>query len=78
MHLLAVALKTTNEKIKTTLLSCLSKRAAENVNEEISFMGPVKLAEIDAARTQIIDTIRRLEAEGEINLDEMRQKSRQF
>ena len=39
-------------------------------------MGPVKLSEIDAARTQIIETIRKLEAEGEINLDEMRQKSR--
>lgn len=76
MRLLAVALKSANEKLKTTLFGCLSKRAAENIKEEISFMGPVKLTEIDAARTQIIDTIRKLEADGEINLDEMRQKGR--
>lgn len=76
MRLLAVSLKTASDKLKKTLLSCISKRAAENINEEISFMGPVKLSEIDAARTQIIETVRRLEAEGEVNLEQLRQKSR--
>jgi flagellar motor switch protein FliG len=76
MRLLAVALKTASEKLKKSLLSCISKRAAENISEEISFMGPLKLTEIDAARSQIIDTVRRLEAEGEINLEDLRGKSR--
>jgi flagellar motor switch protein FliG len=75
MRLLAVSLKTASEKLKKTLLSCISKRAAENINEEISFMGPLKVSEIDAARAQILETVRRLEAEGEINLDELRQNS---
>ena len=44
--------------------------------EEISFMGPLRLSEIDAAKSQILETVRRLEAEGEINLEELRQKSR--
>jgi flagellar motor switch protein FliG len=75
-RLLAVALKTATEQLKKALLSCISKRAAENINEEISFMGPLRVSEIDAARSQILDTVRRLEADGQINLDEMRQKSR--
>jgi flagellar motor switch protein FliG len=76
MRLLAVSLKTASEKLKKTLLSCISKRAAENILEEISFMGPVRLSEIDAARSQIIETVRRLEAEGEVDLEALRQKSR--
>ena len=75
-RLLAVALKTATEQLKKALLSCISKRAAENINEEISFMGPLRVSEIDAARSQILETVRRLEADGQINLDEMRQKSR--
>jgi flagellar motor switch protein FliG len=69
MRDLAVALKTASEKVKTALLSCISKRAAETVNEEISFMGPVKLKEIEAAQLRVIEVVRRLESEGEIDLD---------
>ncbi len=75
-RLLAVALKTANEAVKKALLACLSKRAAENLLEEISFMGPLRLTEIDAARSQILEAVRRLEAEGDISLDELRQKPR--
>jgi len=39
---LALALKKSDEAIKTKLLSGISKRAAETVNEEISFLGAVK------------------------------------
>jgi flagellar motor switch protein FliG len=76
MRLLAVSLKTASEKLKKVLLSCISKRAAENILEEISFMGPLRVTEIEAARAKIIETVRRLEADGEINLDGLRQKSR--
>jgi flagellar motor switch protein FliG len=75
-HQLAVALKTAPDKLKKALLSCISKRAAENLLEEISFMGPLRLTEIEEARSQILETVRRLEAEGAINLDELRQKPR--
>jgi len=68
MHDLAVALKTASDKLKSLLLACISKRAAETVNEEISFMGPLKLRDIEAAQTRIIDAVRRLEADGEIDL----------
>lgn len=68
MRDLAIALKTASDTLKTALLNCISKRAAETVNEEISFMGPLKLRDIEAAQIRIIDVVRRLESEGEIEL----------
>ena len=68
MRDLAVALKTASEALKGTLLSCLSKRAAETVNEEIGFMGPLKLRDIEGAQGRIIEVVRRLEGDGEIDL----------
>jgi flagellar motor switch protein FliG len=76
VSLLVVALKTANEKLKQTLLSCISKRAAENVREEMNMMGPLRLTEIEAARSQILEIVRNLDAEGQISLDELRQKPR--
>lgn len=75
MRTLAVALKTASDNLKHALLSCISKRAAENVREEISLLGPLKLSQIDGAQMEIIETVRRLESEGSIDLDEIRQKS---
>jgi flagellar motor switch protein FliG len=68
MRDLTVALKTCSEDLKNKLLSCISKRAAETVAEEISLMGPLKLRDIEAAQLRIIETVRRLESEGEIEL----------
>ena len=69
MRDLALSLKKSDETIKTKLLSAISKRAAETVNEEIGFLGAVKLKEIDAAQLRIIEIVRRLEGEGEIDLE---------
>jgi flagellar motor switch protein FliG len=76
MRTLAVALKSAGDGLKTALLSCISKRAAENVREEISFLGALKAKEIEDAQSEIISTVRRLEGDGEIDLDEIRQKPR--
>jgi flagellar motor switch protein FliG len=69
MRDLAVALKPASEKLKTAMLSCISKRAAETVNEEMGFMGAIKAKEIEAAQQRIIEVVRRLESEGEIEID---------
>lgn len=68
MRDLAVSLKTANEVVKLALLQSISKRAAETVNEEIAFMGPLKLKEIEGAQQRIIEVVRRLESEGEIEI----------
>ena len=69
MRDLAVSLKSASDKLKAALLACISKRAAETVNEEMSFMGPLKLKDIEGAQMRIIEVVRRLESEGEIELD---------
>jgi flagellar motor switch protein FliG len=69
MRDLAVALKPASEKLKAALLGCISKRAAETVNEEMNFMGSVKAKEIEAAQQRIIEVVRRLESEGELEIN---------
>jgi len=67
---LAVALKSASDTVKAKLLSGLSKRAAEALNEEISFLGKIKPKEIEAAQLGVIAVVRRLESEGQIELSE--------
>ena len=76
MRDLAVTLKTASEKLKAALLSVISKRAAATVNEEISFLGPIKKRDIEAAQLRIIDSVRQLETEGEIDLSSATSNSR--
>ena len=71
----AVALKTASEQLKKILLGAISKRASETVLEEMSFLGAIKLKEIEAAQMRIIDVVRRLETEGEIELETGKESS---
>jgi flagellar motor switch protein FliG len=72
MRDLTLALKKATEPLKKLMLSNISRRAAETVQEEMSFLGQVKLRDVEAAQFRIIDAVRKLEAEGEIDLDEAR------
>jgi flagellar motor switch protein FliG len=63
---LSLALKTASEALQTVIYGALPKRAAESIRDEIKFMGPVRLRDIEAAQEKIIDAMRKLEAEGEI------------
>ena len=65
---LTYALKKTSEPLKKLMLGNISRRAAETVNEEMANLGTVKLKEVEAAQFRIIDAVRKLEAEGEIEL----------
>jgi flagellar motor switch protein FliG len=56
-------------QVKAALLGAISKRAAETVKEEIGFLGNLKAKEIEAAQTRIVDIVRRLEGEGELDLN---------
>jgi len=72
MRSLALSLKSASQSLREKLLGCISKRAAETVEEEISFMSSVKMREIEEAKKSIVEVIRRLESEGELDLDEAR------
>ena len=73
---LAIALKSASEKVKSVLLGSISKRAAETVKEEISFMGALKQRDVEAAQAKVIEIVRRLESEGEIDLGVVREGNR--
>ncbi|MCX6153001.1 MAG: flagellar motor switch protein FliG [Candidatus Kapabacteria bacterium] len=63
---LALALKVSDEKIRTKIFRNMSERAAAVVKEELEFMGPVKLKEVEAAQLRIVDIIKKLEDQEEI------------
>jgi len=69
MRDLAIALKKSDDKLKDSLLKAISKRAAETVVDEMSFMGAIKAKEVEAAQVRIIEVVRRLEGEGELEID---------
>jgi flagellar motor switch protein FliG len=68
MRDLAVALKGATPKLMQALLACISKRAGDTVREEISFLGSVKKKDIEGAQLRVVDSVRRLESEGEIEI----------
>jgi len=62
----AIALKSASEEVKDTVFVNMSKRLAEMIKEDIEFMGPIRLKDIEEAQQNIVNVIRRLEEEGEI------------
>jgi flagellar motor switch protein FliG len=63
---LTLALKIADEKLKQKIFANMSERASEMVKEELQFMGPVRLRDVEAAQTRIIEVIRQLEENEEI------------
>ncbi len=65
---LAMALKVASEDLKNSILSNMSHQASESLNEEIQFLGPVRLREVEEAQMSIVEQIREMENRGEIVL----------
>ena len=63
---LALALKAASEELKQHIFSNMSERAAAALKEELEFLGPVKVRDVEAAHTRIIEVMRNLEDQGEI------------
>ncbi len=63
---LALALKVSEEKIREKIFKNMSERASAVVKEELEFMGPVKLKEVESAQMRIVDVIKELEDQDEI------------
>lgn len=62
----AIALKGASEELKEVIFSNMSKRLAEMIKEDIEFMGPVRIRDIEDAQQNIVNVIRKLEEDGEI------------
>ncbi|MVO99161.1 flagellar motor switch protein FliG [Paenibacillus lutrae] len=63
---LQLALKVASEEVREAIFRNMSKRMSETFREEMEFMGPVRLRDVEEAQTRIVSTIRRLEEAGEI------------
>ena len=63
---LGLALKGANEQVQTTIFNNLSKRLAVMIKEDMEFMGPVRMKDVEEAQQKIVNIIRKLEDTGEI------------
>lgn len=63
---LAVALKNANDDVKQIIFDNLSSRLSTMIKEDMEFMGPVKLKDVEDAQQKIVNIIRKLEDSGEI------------
>lgn len=63
---LAVALKGAGDGVTAKILKNMSSRAAENVKEDLQYMGPVRVSQVEEAQQVIVAVIRRLEEAGQI------------
>ena len=63
---LALALKTASQDLKDKIFKNMSERAAQLIKEDMEYMGPVRVSDVEAAQQKIVDVVRRLEETGEI------------
>lgn len=63
---LRLALKVSSDEVKDIVFKNMSQRMAETFKEEMEYMGPVRLRDVEEAQTRIVAIIRRLEDIGEI------------
>jgi flagellar motor switch protein FliG len=63
---LSLALKATPKEVASKVFKNMSTRAADMLKEEIEFMGPVKIRDVEEAQQKIVNVIRNLEDKGEI------------
>ncbi len=63
---LALSLKTASDDLKEQIFSNMSERAADVVREDMEYMGPVRLSDVEGAQQRIVDIVRRLEDAGEL------------
>ncbi|MFA7350271.1 MAG: flagellar motor switch protein FliG [Methylotenera sp.] len=65
---LIIALKGTTEEMREKIFKNMSSRASEMMREDLESKGPVKLSEVEAQQKQILQIVRRLADEGQIQL----------
>jgi flagellar motor switch protein FliG len=62
----AIALKGASEELKQKVLGNLSERAAELLKEEMQYVGPQRVSDVEGMQSQIVEVVRRLEDTGQI------------
>lgn len=63
---LSLALKTASPELADKIFRNMSERAVQLIKEDMEYMGPVRVSDVEAAQQKIVDVVRRLEDTGEI------------
>lgn len=63
---LTLALKTASPELQEKIFKNMSERAAAMIKENMQYMGPVRVSDVEAAQQRIVDIVRRLEDSGDI------------
>jgi len=63
---LALALKAASDEVKEKIFKNVSERVGVMIRDEMEFMGPTRLSDVEVAQSAIVDAVRRLEEEGQI------------
>lgn len=63
---IAIALKGATEEVKSVIMSNLSKRLQEMINDDLAVMGPMRVKDVEEAQQKIVNAVRALEENGEI------------
>ncbi|MBT7650527.1 MAG: flagellar motor switch protein FliG [Opitutae bacterium] len=66
---LVLSLKNASAELKKSIFSTMSKRAVEALEEQLGFLGPKRLSEVESAQDRVIQIVRELEEDEEIILD---------
>lgn len=66
---LSLALKTASEQLQQKIFTNMSERAASMVQEDMEFMGPVRVSDVESAQQRIVDIVRRLEESGDLMIE---------
>lgn len=63
---LTLALRGASDELKEKFFGNMSERAANMIREELEFMGPAKLSDVEGAQQNIVKTVRKLESENKV------------
>jgi flagellar motor switch protein FliG len=63
---LSLALKTASVELQTKIFKNMSERAAALIKEDMEYMGPVRVSDVETAQQRIVDIVRRLEESGDV------------
>lgn len=66
---LSLALKTASEELKAKIFKNMSERAAQLIKEDMQYMGPVRVSDVESAQQRVVDIVRRLEESGELVIE---------
>jgi flagellar motor switch protein FliG len=65
---LVVALKASSDELKNKVLTNMSERVRTFITEEMEFLGPMRLSEVEEVQLRIVQQVRQLEEQGQITI----------